>query len=162
MSERSTILRHATTVLAGQLAIMAFGVTDTVVAGRYSEQALAALSIGSAVYISVYVALMGILQALLPIWAEQRGAAHSTQLGVSVRQSLYLCLAAGVIGMFILLLIPGVNVIAYIVVALGIAKNFGKSGVFGFFGLVVFSFIGYLILGFGSAQYVGGDKAVTA
>ena len=103
MSERSTILRHATTVLAGQLAIMAFGVTDTVVAGRYSEQALAALSIGSAVYISVYVALMGILQALLPIWAEQRGAAHSTQLGVSVRQSLYLCLAAGVIGMFILL-----------------------------------------------------------
>ena len=66
------------------------------------------------------------------------------------------------IGMFILLLIPGVNVIAYILVALGIAKNFGKSGAFGFFGLVVFSFIGYLILGFGSAQYVGGDKAVTA
>ncbi|MDR2331930.1 MAG: MATE family efflux transporter [Burkholderiaceae bacterium] len=103
MNERSIILRHAVTVLAGQLAIMAFGVTDTVVAGRYSEGALAALSIGSAVFISVYVALMGVLQALLPIWAEQRGASHSAALGASVRQSLYLCAAACVIGMSILL-----------------------------------------------------------
>ncbi len=103
MSERSIILKHAVTVLAGQLAIMAFGVTDTVVASRHSEQALAALSIGSAVFVSVYVALMGVLQALLPIWAEQRGASHSTQLGASVRQSLYLCVAASVIGMGILL-----------------------------------------------------------
>lgn len=103
MNERGIILRHAVTVLAGQLAIMAFGVTDTVVAGRYSEGALAALSIGSAVFISVYVALMGVLQALLPIWAEQRGASHSAALGASVRQSLYLCAAACVIGMSILL-----------------------------------------------------------
>ena len=103
MSERSIIIRHAVTVLAGQLAVMAFGVTDTVVAGRHSDGALAALSIGSAVFISVYVSLMGVLQALLPIWAEQRGASHSTQLGKSVRQSLYLWLAASVIGMYLLL-----------------------------------------------------------
>ncbi|MEG2631737.1 MAG: MATE family efflux transporter, partial [Comamonas sp.] len=44
-SELSTIARHALTVLAGQLAIMAFGVTDTIVAGRYSPAALAALSV---------------------------------------------------------------------------------------------------------------------
>lgn len=103
MSERATIVRHAVTVLAGQLAVMAFGVTDTVVAGRHSEGALAALSIGSAVFISVYVSLMGVLQALLPIWAEQRGAAHSTQLGASVRQSLYLWMTASLIGMALLL-----------------------------------------------------------
>jgi len=59
------------------------------------------------------------------------------------------------IGSFLLLLIPGVNVIVYIIVAIGVAKNFGKSGAFGFFGLVLFSFIGYMILGFGKAQYVG-------
>jgi hypothetical protein len=40
--ELRTIARHAGTVLVGQLAVMAFGVTDTIVAGRYSEQALAA------------------------------------------------------------------------------------------------------------------------
>jgi hypothetical protein len=66
----------------------------------------------------------------------------------------------GYSGWFVLLLlIPFVNVIVYIVVALGVAKNFGKSGVFGFLGLVIFSFIGWLILGFGSAKYVGAPAA---
>ena len=106
MRELSIVLRHAITVLAGQLAVMAFGVTDTVVAGRHSQEALAALSIGSAVVVSVYVALMGVLQALLPVWAEQRGAAQDAAIGASVRQSLYLWLVASVLGMA-LLLAPG-------------------------------------------------------
>ena len=75
----------------GQLAVMAFGVADTVIAGRYSDDALAALSIGSAIYISVYVGLIGIIQALLPIWAEMRGARQHEAVGRSLRQSLYLC-----------------------------------------------------------------------
>ena len=41
MRELATIARHAGTVLAGQLAVMAFGVTDTIVAGRFSSDALA-------------------------------------------------------------------------------------------------------------------------
>jgi len=101
--ERSIITHHAITVLVGQLAVMAFGVTDTIVAGRHAPQSLAALSIGSAIFISVYVALMGVLQALLPIWAEQRGAQEPTQIGASLRQSLYLWLAASVLGMGIML-----------------------------------------------------------
>lgn len=102
-SELATISRHALTVLAGQLAVMAFGVTDTIVAGRHSQESLAALSIGSAVFVSVYVALMGVLQALLPVWAEQRGARAQAAIGASVRQSLYLWGAASVLGMAVLL-----------------------------------------------------------
>lgn len=90
MSELRTIARHAGTVLVGQLAVMAFGVTDTIVAGRYSQSALAALSVGSAVYISVFVGLMGVLQALLPTWAELHGGQRHADVGRSVRQSLYL------------------------------------------------------------------------
>lgn len=103
MSELSTISRHAITVLAGQLAVMAFGVTDTIVAGRHGEASLAALSVGSAIFISVYVALIGVLQALLPVWAELRGARQTDGLGRSLRQSLYLCGAASLVGMAILL-----------------------------------------------------------
>jgi len=103
MSELSTISRHALTVLAGQLAVMAFGVTDTIVAGRYAQEALAALSIGSAVFVSVYVALMGVLQALMPVWAEQRGANAQAAIGASLRQSLYLWAVATVLGMAVLL-----------------------------------------------------------
>ncbi len=98
MSELRTIARHAGTVLVGQLAVMAFGVTDTIVAGRYSEQALAALSVGSAVYISIFVGLMGVLQALLPTWAELHGAGRRTEVGRSVRQALYLSGLTMVVG----------------------------------------------------------------
>jgi MATE family multidrug resistance protein len=103
LSERGIIARHAGTVLAGQLATMAFGVTDTIVAGRYSQQALAALSVGSAVYITVFVALMGVLQALLPTWAELHGARRHHDVGRSVRQALYLAVLAAVVGVFGLL-----------------------------------------------------------
>lgn len=106
MAELRTIARHAGTVLVGQLAVMAFGVTDTIVAGRYSQQALAALSVGSAVYISIFVGLLGVLQALLPTWAELHGASRKEELGRSVRQALYLAgltMGAGILA----LLFPG-------------------------------------------------------
>lgn len=104
MTELRVLVRHAGTVLVGQLAVMAFGVTDTIVAGRYSQEALAALSVGSAVYISVFVALIGVIQVLLPTWAELHGAGRNEDLGRSVRQSLYLTALATVAGFLGLLL----------------------------------------------------------
>ncbi|WP_236698520.1 MATE family efflux transporter [Xylophilus sp. Leaf220] len=101
--ELPAIARHAGTVLAGQWAVMAFGVTDTVVAGRHSDAALAALAVGSAIFVSVYVALMGVVQALLPVWAELHGAHRYPAIGRSVRQSLYICGATSVAGMALLL-----------------------------------------------------------
>lgn len=101
--ELGHIGRHALTVLAGQLAVMAFGTTDTIVAGRYSDDAVAALSVGAAIFVSVYASLMGIFQALLPLWAEQRGAGQPLAIGRSLRQSMYLCLAACILGMAVLL-----------------------------------------------------------
>jgi len=98
MSELRVILRHAGTVLVGQLAVMAFGVADTVIAGRHSPQALATLSLASSIYISIYVALNGLVQALLPVWAELHGAGRSAELGRSVRQALYVCGLASLIG----------------------------------------------------------------
>nr|WP_312376076.1 MATE family efflux transporter [Delftia acidovorans] len=102
-TERRTIAQHALTVLAGQLAVMAFGVTDTIVAGRYAEEALAALSVGSAIFVSVYVSLMGIFQALLPLWAEHRGAGQPQAIGRTLRQAMYMLLAACALGMGVLL-----------------------------------------------------------
>ena len=99
MSDLRIILRHAGTVLAGQLAVMAFGVADTVIAGRHSPQALATLSLASSIYISIYVALNGLVQALLPVWAELGGAGRHAALGRSVRQALYICAAASALGM---------------------------------------------------------------
>ena len=94
---------HAAAVWVGQIAVMAFGVVDTIVAGRHSDLSLAALAIGSSVFITVYVSLNGLLTALLPIWAELHGARRLAEIGPSVRQSLYVCAAASVLGMAVLL-----------------------------------------------------------
>ena len=98
MSDLGIIARHAGTVLIGQLAVMAFGVADTLIAGRYSPQALAVLSLASSIYISIYVALNGMLQALLPVWAQLRGAGRHAEIGASVRQALYICAGAALMG----------------------------------------------------------------
>lgn len=103
MFEARTIIRHAGTVLVGQLAVMAFGVADTLIAGRYNASALAALSVGSSIYISIYVALNGLITSLLPVWAELRGAGSPTGLGQSVRQALYLSLGVIILGTLALL-----------------------------------------------------------
>jgi multidrug resistance protein, MATE family len=103
LSDFKIISSHAGTVLVGQLAVMAFGITDTIVAGRYSDVSLAALSVASAIYISVFVALMGTLQALLPVWAELHGAGKTREVGQSFRQALYLCALTIGVGVLILL-----------------------------------------------------------
>lgn len=103
MFEARIIVRHASTVLVGQLAVMAFGIADTLIAGRYDASALAALSVGSSIYISIYVALNGLMQSLLPVWSELRGAGAKAALGQSVRQALYLCLGVICFGTMALL-----------------------------------------------------------
>jgi len=65
---------------------------------------------------------------------------------------LLLQIAGRPIWWIILLIIPIVNFIVAIVVALDIARKFGKGAGFGI-GLALLGFIFYPILGFGSAQY---------
>ncbi|SDI47320.1 hypothetical protein SAMN05192558_104305 [Actinokineospora alba] len=68
---------------------------------------------------------------------------------------------AGRAGWWILLfLIPIVNVVIAIIVSIDLAKKFGKSAMFGVFGLFLFPFIGTPMIGFGDAQYQ--DELVAA
>ncbi|KLU20795.1 multidrug transporter MatE [Caballeronia mineralivorans PML1(12)] len=92
-------------VLIGQLAIIAFGVIDTAMVGRYSATDLAALGLGSSIYISVYIGLTGILTALQPIAGQLFGALREAEIGEEVRQALWLAAVLSVIG-FICLYFP--------------------------------------------------------
>lgn len=60
----------------------------------------------------------------------------------------------------ILFFIPIVNVVISIIVSLNLAKSFKRSEAFGIILLWLFSFIGYLMLGFGKSTYAG--PAVTS
>lgn len=93
-------------VLIGQLAIIAFGVIDTAMVGRYSATDLAALGLGSSIYISVFIGLTGILTALQPVAAQLYGARREAEIGEEVRQALWLALALTIAG-FAILYFPG-------------------------------------------------------
>ncbi|THU04152.1 MATE family efflux transporter [Lampropedia puyangensis] len=106
MSERKTIATHASTILVGQLATMAYSITDVMVIGHYSVQAQAALSVAGAIFITVFVSLLSSVQGILPVWAELLGARKLHLLGASVRQSLYLCGTLTLFGVILLLVGP--------------------------------------------------------
>lgn len=71
-----------------------------------------------------------------------------------------LCLIAGRPGWWVLLyFIPFVNIIVSLLIAIDVAKAFGKDVLYGVILLWFFQAIGYLLLGFGDAQYIGPAKA---
>jgi len=76
----------------GQLAVMANGIIDTVMAGRLSATDLAAVAIGSSVYYVVFVGLMGTLQAISPVAAQHFGAGRMHAVGDTWRQGQWLAL----------------------------------------------------------------------
>jgi multidrug resistance protein, MATE family len=101
--ELGVIAHHAKVIAVGQLATMAYGVTDAVVAGRYSDEALATLAVASSIFISIYVSLMSVMQALMPIYSELHGAKKPRELGSAFRQSLYLGIALMFLGMAVMM-----------------------------------------------------------
>ncbi len=59
----------------------------------------------------------------------------------------------------VLMLVPFVNFVVSVLVAIDLAKSFGKSGTFA---LALIFAVGYFILGFGDAQYQGPAAAAKA
>ena len=98
-----SLLKLAGPLLIGQLAVIAFGVLDTAMTARYSADDLAALAMASAISISVYVGLTGVISALAPIAGQLFGAKRFSEIGEEVRQATWLALGLTVLGCFVLL-----------------------------------------------------------
>lgn len=102
LSDVRRITALAWPVLIGQLAVIAFGVLDTAMAGRASAADLAAIGLGGSIYVTVYISLMGVLQALSPIAGQLYGAQKHGEIGEEVRQAIWLGVALAAIGMLLL------------------------------------------------------------
>ncbi len=90
-------------VLIGQLAVLAFATVDTVLVARYDAVDLAALAVGSAAYITVFIGLMGVVAALSPIVGQLFGAGQHAQAGRQLHQAVWVALALAVLGSTLLL-----------------------------------------------------------
>jgi len=90
-------------ILVGQLAVIANGVIDTAMTSRFSATDLAALALGASIYISVFVGLNGVLQALAPVIGQLFGAKRFDAIGFEIKQGTWLALFLSCIGCLVLL-----------------------------------------------------------
>jgi MATE family multidrug resistance protein len=93
------ILAQAWPILIGQLAVMAYGVVDTMMTGHASPADLAAMGLGASIYASVFVSLMGVVNALNPIVAQHYGAGDLSAIGRDYVQGLWLCVLLAAVGL---------------------------------------------------------------
>lgn len=90
-------------VFIGQLAVLAFSTVDTVLVARYSALDLAALAVGAAAYITVFVGFMGVVLAIGPIVGQLYGGERLAEAGDQVHQAVWLALGCTAIGALLLL-----------------------------------------------------------
>jgi len=96
------VVHLAWPVLVAQMAVVGSGVIDTVMAGRLSPLDLAAVGVGTAIYITVFMTAMGVLMALTPTVAQHFGAGRYREIGEDVRQCAWLALLLSAAGILLL------------------------------------------------------------
>jgi multidrug resistance protein, MATE family len=101
------ILHLAWPMLIGQLAVMANGLIDTVMAGRLSSTDLAAVGLASSFQFTVYVTLNGIIMGISPIIGQHFGAQRFAQIGITFIQGVWSAAFLSLIGIGLLLSNPG-------------------------------------------------------
>lgn len=90
-------------MLVGQLAVVGNGVIDTAMTSRFSATDLAALAIGISIYVSIFVGLNGVLQAISPAVGQLFGARQYREIGAEIKQGVWLGFFLACIGCLILL-----------------------------------------------------------
>jgi MATE family multidrug resistance protein len=89
-------------VLIGQLAVLAFATVDTVLVARLSPIDLAALAVGSAAFVTVFLGFMGVVLGVGPIVGHLFGAGRLEDAGRQTHQAVWIALALSCVGSTVL------------------------------------------------------------
>ncbi|RYF46784.1 MAG: hypothetical protein EOO38_13440 [Cytophagaceae bacterium] len=84
-------------ILVAQLAQMANGVIDTMMAGHASARDLAAVGIGTGIWAPVLLFFIGVLNALQPLISGHRGAGNVARIMPVTWQGLYIAFIGAVL-----------------------------------------------------------------
>ena len=103
--EARKLLVLALPMLLAQVAQVGIGFVDTVMAGGAGKDDLAAVALGSSVFITVYVTFMGVMTALNPMISQLYGSRKYAEVGETGRQGIWFGLMLGVIGMLLIWLL---------------------------------------------------------
>lgn len=85
-------------VLIGQVSVLAFATVDTLLVARYSAIDLAALAVGAAAYITIFIGFMGVVLAISPLAGQLFGAGQHAQAGRQAHQAVWVALGLSAVG----------------------------------------------------------------
>lgn len=97
LTEWKTLALLGAPILVAQLAQMANGVIDTIMAGNYSASDLAGVGIGSSLWSPLFLFFMGLLSALQPMISGHRGARQTEHIMPMTWQGIYVALGCAVL-----------------------------------------------------------------
>lgn len=92
--EARSLLTLAIPVIIAQISQTAMGVVDTIMAGSYSATDMAAVAVGTSIWLPTILFGHGLLLALTPVIAQLNGAGRRDRIAYQVRQGFWL--ASGV------------------------------------------------------------------
>lgn len=90
-------------MLVGQLAVLGNGVIDTIMAGQRSAADLAIVGLGASIYVSIFVALRGVLTGLAPVIAGHFGGGRLHDIGDDIGQGIWVGAVLAMVGLPLLL-----------------------------------------------------------
>ncbi|OMH38795.1 hypothetical protein BGP75_05990 [Motiliproteus sp. MSK22-1] len=96
-NETLAIFKLGFPIIATQMAQAAMGFTDTVMAGRYGDNDLAAIAMGSSLWMPVMLSLTGVLLATTPLIAQAFGGNNFNRIKQVIQQSTWLALVLGIL-----------------------------------------------------------------
>lgn len=95
--EARSLLALAIPVIIAQISQTAMGVVDTIMAGAYSATDMAAVAVGTSIWLPAILFGHGLLLALTPVIAQLNGAGRRDRIAHQVRQGFWLASAVSVL-----------------------------------------------------------------
>lgn len=101
--ELKQLIRLAWPILLAQLALTGLGVVDTIMSGRVGTDDLAAIGLGTSLLLPVFMISTGVLLALTPLVARQKGRQAWGNVTQYLHQAIWVSVPLGLASMAILM-----------------------------------------------------------
>ena len=99
LKELKKLIPLALPVLVVNLSIVGMGAVDAIVAGSAGVTDMAAVALGSSVYLPVALFACGVLMIIGPVIANMRGKSHDSRVGYMANHGLWLALMLSLVSM---------------------------------------------------------------
>lgn len=155
LTEWKTLVLLGGPILIAQLAQMANGVIDTVMAGHYSAEDLAAVGIGASLWSPLLLFFFGLLSAQQPTISHHRGAGETHRIMAVTWQGLYIAAVSTAVMVGLLLSAgPLLPLLGLDSATADIAQGYLQSFVWGVPGLLLMTSLRGLTDGLGHTKVI--------